>query len=48
MRELDELRDKIRKRFKAGEVTQEAFIEGMRLIENVEAYLVDDERTQNY
>lgn len=48
MRELDELRDRITKRYEAGEITEEAYDEGLKLIRDVEAYLVCDERTPNH
>ena len=40
MRELDKLRDKIKKRWLAGEITEEAYDGGLASIREVESYLV--------
>lgn len=40
MRELDNLRAKVKKRYDAGEITREAYDEGLVLIRKVESYLV--------
>lgn len=39
-RELGHLRDKIKKRWWAGEITEEAYDEGLLLIRQVESFLV--------
>ena len=39
MRELDELRNRIEKRFEDGEITEEVKDHGLKLIRDVEAYL---------
>ena len=39
MHELDELRNRIKKRWLAGEITKEDYEDGLKLIRDVEAYL---------
>lgn len=40
MRALDTLRDIIRERYEAGEITEEECDKGLKLITKVEAYLI--------
>jgi len=40
MRELDNLREKVKKRYDAGEITKEAYEEGLLRISQVESYLI--------
>ena len=40
MHELDELRNRIKKRWFAGEITKEGYEEGLVLIRQVESYLI--------
>ena len=48
MLELDALRNRITNEYDAGEITLEAYYEGLRLIRKVESYLVEDERTPDH